>query len=493
MNYSEEIKQKIKNLYLNSIKIGKIKQDTNLFNFLNKYEFEENIQQGLGKTVSNVSSYSLQHILTEIKNTPYLFNMLGTGFIKQMEAIYSNRGGVLFLENNTLKEIIQPQNQEYIIKISNKSEEIANKYGLKECYYVFNPYLSEKKNFIVAMLGFDNLEKEFTKIQKLLKIEDSYLIGNSFLGIELSFNKNKIENLEKGEYNSCSNTIVLSDKDSIPLVHEYVHFIDKTSTALLLTGKTTQELFEAGEYSAKDIVEIFNMNNIVKMKSSGLFNYFDTYKFNDQFQEEIKQNNELYQIFNQWLPENKETYIKNFKNEVFKWIYKQPITNKDLLCKEFNDIIESKKINHLLINKDDETYQKIQIVANLFKMYSEQNNENNFMLFSKILDAEQTKRSNNALFKVKNNTYYQSQREMLARTIERYGTNTLQELSNILTTPSFDEKNNQKIVDIVSLWKNNIDEIILLREKIEVSDRIQKISKRFNKNTSQIEKIKSNI
>ena len=174
------------------------------------------------------------------------------------------------------------------------------------------------------------------------------------------------------------------------------------------------------------------------------------------------------------------SYIKNFKNEVFKWIYKQPITNKNLLCKEFNDIIESKKINHLLINKDDETYQKIQIVANLFKMYSEQNNENNFMLFSKILDAEQTKRSNNALFKVKNNTYYQSQKEMLARTIERYGTNTLQELSNILSTPNFDEKTNKKIINIVNIWKNNIDQIILLREKNEVSDRIKKISKRFS-------------
>lgn len=115
------------------------------------------------------------------------------------------------------------------------------------------------------------------------------------------------------------------------------------------------------------------------------------------------------------------------------------------------------------------------------------------MLFAKMLDFEQTKRENNSIFEVKPKNYYQSQREMLARTIERYGTNTLQELSNVLSNPNFDEKTNQKIIDIVNIWKNNIDEIILLREKNDVSERIKKISKRFTKNDCQIEKIKLNI
>ena len=194
MNYSEEIKDKIKNLYHSSIKIGIIKDSKNLFDFLNKYEFKENIKEGIGKTVSDISSENLEGIYKEVASNPYLFNNIGTNFLQQLKLIKENRGGLNFLENDKPIKIIEIKNEEYLIKIKNKAESISNKYGLKECFYIFNNALSEKRNFIDAMLGFNEVDKELEKIQKLFNIKDSYLVGNKILGIELFFNKKE----EKG-------------------------------------------------------------------------------------------------------------------------------------------------------------------------------------------------------------------------------------------------------------------------------------------------------
>lgn len=488
MNYSEEIKDKIKNLYYSSIKIGIIKDSKNLFEFLNKYEFKENIKEGIGKTVSDISSENLEGIYKEIVNTPYLFNNIGTNFLQQLKLIKENRGGLNFLENDKPIKIIEIKNEEYLIKIKNKAESISNKYGLKECFYVFNNALSEKRNFIDAMLGFNEVDKELEKIQKLFNIKDSYLVGNKILGIELFFNKKE----EKGEYNSCNNRIVLNDKENIPLVHEYVHFIDKTSTSLLLTGKTTKELFEEGKYNVQEIINIFNMNNINKMKSSGILDYFNTKSFNKIFNQEIMQNEFLYEKFNNWSENESKQYIDNFKKSMFKWINKQNVNNKTILIKEVNKIINSENYNNDLFENKDILYKNIENSSLLYMKYNKNKEikENNFMLFSKILDSQIWNRKNtNTLFEIKKETYYESQKEMLARTIESYSGKTLKELSNVLSTPTFNKKENEEVLNIVKSWKNNIDEILSLRKKNEVTNRIKDISKKFNKNDEQIKKI----
>jgi hypothetical protein len=119
MNYSEEIKDKIKNLYYSSIKIG-IKEDSkNLFEFLNKYEFKENIKEGIGKTVSDISSENLESIYKEVASNPYLFNNIGTNFLQQLKLIKENRGGLNFLENDKPIKRIDIKNEEYLIKINN--------------------------------------------------------------------------------------------------------------------------------------------------------------------------------------------------------------------------------------------------------------------------------------------------------------------------------------------------------------------------------------
>jgi hypothetical protein len=177
---------------------------------------------------------------------------------------------------------------------------------------------------------------------------------------------------------------------------------------------------------------------------------------------------------------------------MFKWINKQNVNNKTILIKEVNKIINSEKYNNDLFENKDILYKNIENSSVLYMAYNKNKEikENNFMLFSKILDSQIWDRKNtNTLFEIKKETYYESQKEMLARTIESYSGKTLKELSNVLSTPTFNKKENEEVLNIVKSWKNNIDEILSLRQKNEVTNRIKDISKKFNKNDEQIKKI----
>ena len=289
MTYNFYLKEKIINLYLINQKIGKHSVKDEDFNFLDQYLNYEI------KTSVYVISEVLYDIIENYKSDLLLQNKIGIDFLNAL--IRSRETANDFLKQSPLKQpqIELKQKQE----LEEKYTELANKYRLKEFYYTLNANLTPEENYDKAILLLNKTEIELTKLQETLDIENPYKIGNGILSIQVNWQEEPQNN---GYYNYCSNTICLKDENStFPLVHEYVHFIDKTTTCLLLTGKTSQQLYEEKIFTQAELFHNFDMSVFSKIEfNKESFPWITTLKLKSLFKEEINQNKYMQEVFNKF-------------------------------------------------------------------------------------------------------------------------------------------------------------------------------------------------
>lgn len=345
MTYPDYLKQKIINLYTINQKIGKhpiVKQD---FDFLNKY-FDDNIKPNI-YSVSEL----LQNIIRNYRIDNIIQTKIGLDFLNNLT--YQRTQADVFLQQTSL---LQPQiTSEKKQELEDKYTEVANKYGLKEFYYTLNPNLNPEENYEKAILLLNKTTLELEKIQKKLNIKDSYKIGNNILSIQVNFQE---EPQNQGYYNYCSNTICLKDENStFPLIHEYVHFIDKTTTCLLLTGKTSQQLYEERLFSQKELFNNFDMSIFSKIEfKKENFPWIDIIKLKSLFKEEIQQNKYLQKTFNNF--DSKKDYKQEFKEILFNWIEEKDYQNKELLKKDIEELLKNKSTKFNFDNKSYNVEEK---------------------------------------------------------------------------------------------------------------------------------------
>ena len=315
MTYAKYLKEKIINLYLNNQKIGKHTIDeTKDFNFLDKH-FSDFPQ--LNKNVHPVSEL-LQYIISDYKKNLIIKNKIGIDFIEIISRARENAD--IFLQQTPLQQpqITAQQKQD----LEQKYTEVANKYGLKEFYYTLNQNLILQENYNKAISLLNKTQLELDNLQQTLGINEPNKIGNGILNIQVNWQEEPQNN---GYYNYCSNTICLKDESStFPLIHEYVHFIDKTTTCLLLTGKNSQQLYEEKLFSQKELFDNFDMSVFSKIEfHKENFPWIDLLKLKLLFKEEINQNKYIQQLFNQY--DSKKDYQQEFKEIILDWVDEKKI------------------------------------------------------------------------------------------------------------------------------------------------------------------------
>ncbi len=452
MTYSEYLKEKIINLYLTNQKIGKHSVSINDFDFLNK-SFSE-AEQPIKPQVKNIEQL-FSYIESDFNNDLILKNKIGLNFLSilNQERKFSN----IFLQQTPLSQ------QQIILEhkqgLEQKYTQIANIYGLKEFYYTLNPNLTPEQNYNKAIILLNKTQLELNKLQQKLDIKDPYKIGNGILSVQVNWQE---EPQNQGYYNYCNNTICLKDENStFPLIHEYVHFIDKTTTCLLLTGKTSQQLYEEELFSQKELFEKFDMSVFSKLVfSKESFSWIDTIKLKLLFKEEINQNKYIQKLFNKY--DYKKDYKKEFKEIIFDWIDEKNYINKNLLKNDINKLLKDRAI-YFDFDKSNYTAEEKEIIGKVLVFNTFDLNINNSKNWSEEFDVGREK------------LYYSTQKEMLARTIEQATQGKLKQLSDRLTTPNLSKNEQENFFEIIKSWQNISQEIIQIQNKQNVSNRIMNI------------------
>lgn len=466
MTYDEYLKQKIINLYLINQKIGKHSIVDKDFEFLNKYFDAKN---NIKPNIYSVSEL-LQYVISDYKNNLTNKNKIGFDFIEILSRARENAD--IFLQHTPLS---QPQiTLEHTQDLKQKYTQIANKYGLKDFYYTLNHNLTPEENYNKAISLLNKTQLELEKLQKTLGIKDSSKIGNNILSIQVNWQEEPQNN---GYYNYCSNTICLKDENStFPLIHEYVHFIDKTTACLLLTGKTSQQLYEEKLFSQKELFDNFDMSVFSKIEfTKENFPWIDILKLKYLFKEEINQNKYIQKIFNQF--DSKKDYQQEFKEILFDWIDEKNYSNKILLKKDIKELLKNKTTSF--------NFEK--------KIYSAEEKEiiNKTLLFNTFDLTINNSKNWSEEFDVRmNKLYYSTQKEMLARTIEKSVQGNLEQLSDRLTTTTLSQNEQEKFFEIIKSWQTISQEIIATKDKNNISSRISSIRKNLNKKTELISHFK---
>ena len=263
------------------------------------------------------------------------------------------------------------------------------------------------------------------------------------------------------------NTICLKDENStFPLVHEYIHFIDKTTTCLLLTSKTSQQLYEEKIFSQKELFKNFDMSIFSKIEfNKDNFPWIDIIQLKLLFKDEINQNKDIQKMFNQF--HKNKNYTQEFKEIILDWIEEKNYLNKDLLKQDIIDILKNKSTNFDLKNKpysnDEQEIIKKTLVFNTFS--SNNNNSKNW---------------SNKFDEIMQKNYYSTQKEMLARTIEKSVQGKLEQLSDRLTTPNLSSQQETDLFKIIQSWQILSHDIINIQSQLDLTHRINKV-----KNTLQ--------
>ena len=454
MTYNEYIKQKIINIYELKQKIGKTNINKKDFNFLDPL-FEQTIRPN----IYNISEL-LQDVINHYQSHHELQNKIGLDFLNNI--IYHRVKVSSFLQQTPLSKpnITFIHKQELDIKYTT----VANQYGLKEFYYTLNPNLSPNENYDKAILLLNKTCTELEKLRKHLNIQDSSKLGNGILSIQVNWQEDPGNN---GYYNYCSNTICLKDENStFPLVHEYIHFVDKTTTCLLLTGKTSQQLYEEKIFSQKELFKNFDMSIFSKIEfNKDNFPWIDIIQLKLLFKDEINQNKDIQKMFNQF--HKNKNYTQEFKEIILDWIEEKNYLNKDLLKQDIIDILKNKSTKFDLKNKpysNDE--QEIIQKTLVFNTFSSNNNN--------------SKNWSNKFDEIMQKNYYSTQKEMLARTIEKSVQGKLEQLSDRLTTPTLSAQQEKHIFNIIQSWQNLSNDIINIQPQLDLNHRINKV-----KNTLQ--------
>ncbi len=266
------------------------------------------------------------------------------------------------------------------------------------------------------------------------------------------------------------------ENSTFPLIHEYVHFIDKTTTCLLLTGKTSQQLYEERLFSQKELFNNFDMSIFSKIEfKKENFPWIDIIKLKSLFKEEIQQNKYLQKTFNNF--DSKKDYKQEFKEILFNWIEEKDYQNKELLKKDIEELLKNKSTKFNFDNKSYNVEEK-EIIGKVLAFNTFYLNMNNSKNWSEEFDVRMNK------------LYYSTQKEMLARTLEKSIQGNLEQLSDRLTTPSLSKNEKERFFDIIKSWQNVSQEIIQLQNKQKVSDRIMCIRNRLEENPEIISHFK---
>lgn len=469
MTYNEYLKEKIINLYLVNKKIGKHSVTLNDFNFLD---------QAFSK-ISNTTKLSIyeaeqlfSYIESDLKNNLILRNKIGLDFEDKLKI--ERKSSSIFLKETSLKTPQITFEQEEDLK--KKYIAIANEYGLKEFYYTLNPQLTPEENYHKALLLLHKTQKELEKIKNVFKIQDSYQIGNNILSIQVNWQEELNNN---GYYNYCSNTICLKDERStFPLIHEFIHFIDKTTTSLLITGKTSQQLYEEKLFSQKELFDNFDMSVFSHLKlNSKNFPWIEVIKLRLLFNEEITQNKYIQAIFNQF--DIKKDYQNEFKNIIINWIEEKKYPNSQNLINDVNLLIHNKTTN-LNLNNNFYNHEEINILSLCCIFNTFDLSMNNYKNWSEELDSRFNK------------LYYSTQKEMLARTCEHSINGNLEQLSDRLSTPKLNTIEQEKLFHIIKSWMSISEDIIKLQNKEKPSHRIINIRHKLEKKPAIISNFKLN-
>ena len=195
------------------------------------------------------------------------------------------------------------------------------------------------------------------------------------------------------------------------------------------------------------------------------FPWIDIIQLKILFKNEINQNKDIQKIFNQ--SHKHKDHTQEFKEIILDWVDKKNYLNKDLLKTDIIDILKSKSTNFDFKNKqysndEQEIIQKT-LVFNTF--FSNNNNSQNW---------------SNKFDEIMQKNYYSTQKEMLARTIEKSVQGKLEQLSDRLTTPNLSAQQEKHIFNIIQSWQNLSNDIINSQPKLELNYRINKV-----KNTLQ--------
>ena len=464
MTYPDYLKQKIINLYTINQKIGKhpiVQQD---FDFLNKY-FDNNIKPNI-YSVSEL----LQNIIKNYRTDNIIQTKIGLDFLNNL--VYQRTQSEVFLQQIPLQQpqITVQQKQD----LEQKYTEVANKFGLKEFYYTLNPNLIPQENYNKAISLLNKTQLELDKLQQILGINEPHKIGNGILNIQVNWQEDPQNN---GYYNYCSNTICLKDESStFPLIHEYVHFIDKTTTCLLLTGKTSQELYEEKLFSQKELFDNFDMSIFSKIEfKKENFPWLNIVKLKSLFNNEIQQNKYIQQTFNKY-DKNKD-YKQEFKEIILDWVNEKKYPNTALLKQDINKLLQNKVTNFNFHNKSY-TIEEKEIIGKVLVFNTFDLTMNNAKNWSEEFDVKINK------------LYYSTQKEMLARTIEQTTQVKSEQLSDRLTTPNLSRNDQQHFFEIIKSWQNISQEIIQLQNKQNVSNRIINIRDKLEHNPELISHFK---
>ena len=464
MTYNIYIKQKIINLYLQKQKIGRHLIIDKDFEFLEKYFHYE-----VKPNIYDISQL-LQDIIQDYRLNFILQNKIGLDFLAQL--FITREGANDFFKQTPLQpvQIMSSHKQE----LEEKYTELANKYGLKEFYYTLNPKLTPKENYNKAILLLNKTEIELNKLQEKLAIKEPYKIGNGILSIQVNWQERPED---QGYYNYCSNTICLKDENStFPLIHEYVHFIDKTTTCLLLTGKTSQQLYEEKIFTQRELFHNFDMSVFSQIEfNKENFPWITTFKLKSLFKEEIEQNKYMQSVFNQF--DSKKDYQQEFKTIMYDWIEEKQYPNKELLKKDINEILTSKltqfNVQHNFYTDEEKELIGKTIIFNTFNP-----RKNNTINWSEEFDV------------IKQRYYYTTQKEMLARTIEQTTEGKLQQLRDRLTTPILSNDEQNRFFEIIKSWQDISQQIIYIKNKNNVSKKITNIRQQLEQKPQIISQFK---
>lgn len=498
MNYNEYIKDKLISLYFKNEKVGFSLTNKNTFLFLN--DFIVNI-----KPYDYSLSDALSKIAEKLEEDKKLKSLVGDDFLFELDNLKETKALNDFRNQTPIKlsSITVKQKEELIEKYT----EVAKHYGLKEFYYSLDPLLKPEENFNKALLLLDKTKLELNKLQQELDINEPYKIGNNILSIQLNSQE---ETEDNGYYDFLSNTIRLKDENStFPLIHEYVHFIDKTTASLLLTGKTTQQLYEINEknnidiqfldrnskeyaeaqknrkYTDTELKELFDMsifNKVDYKKDKFPWINFKKLILTSIFNKEINQNKYIQEIFNQNI--TKEDSNNKFKEIIFEWIEDENYPNISRLKKDIDNIFDNKKINF-----NGYSPEEIEVLGKTKLFKENQLEDNYFMKSSKLFDLNNSRLANQSIIIPSSNIefvnsqinqYYQTQKEMLARTIEQ----TLKEdkheqLSDRLTTPQLSQEETQKFFEIIKSWQNITHELLEQQKQQNTFTNVQKVINKF--------------
>ena len=265
-----------------------------------------------------------------------------------------------------------------------------------------------------------------------------------------------------GYYNYCSNTLCLKDENStFPLIHEYIHFMDKTTTCLLLTGKTSQQLYEDKIFTQRELFHNFDMSVFSKIQfNKDNFPWITTLQLKSLFKEEINQNKYMQSVFNQF--NSKKNYQQEFKTIIDDWIEEKQYPNKALLKQDINEILTS-KLTQFNIPNDIYSNEEKELISNVLVFNTFNPTQNNTQNWSEELDVRRQR------------FYYTTPKEMLARTIEQAIQGKLEQLSDRLTTPELSPDEQNKFFKIIQSWQDISLQILGYQHKKETSHRIKHI------------------